>query len=512
MDSSTPEFDLLILGGGVTGAAAAREAALAGWSVCLVEKGDFTSGTSSRSSKLIHGGQRYLESFQFHLVRESCVERATLARLAPHLVRPLPFIFPVGETGAPPSWLLSAGLALYQTLAAGTHPLRKEFLRLSSQLLDAEARGLAPEGWNGAFRYFDAQSDDCLLTLAFLREAGRRGAVLRSYTEVTKIVRGARGEASGVEARDVLTGKPFSARARLVVAALGPWSNSLSQLTGEELGRVVRPSRGAHFFLPAGRLSLSAAVVLLDSQNRRCYAIPWRGGTLVGTTDEDDLRPPEEIAPTEEDRRQMLDALNRFFPKAKIVAEDFAGGFAGLRPLAESRREKSPDEAPRKERIFEPVPRLLVSVGGKLTTSRATAARLVVRASKILDRKISADRSATTPLPGGDIADVEVWRQKIHRRAFENLKLSPAQSDRLLEREGSNAEAALARMEADRDLAQPLSQSLPYTVADLVWGVEEAFARTPEDLLARRTRLRWESPEEAERARELAAVYLTHRH
>jgi glycerol-3-phosphate dehydrogenase len=506
--SSSPTRDLAVLGGGITGAAVASEAARRGFSVWLTEKGDFASGTSSRSSKLIHGGQRYLESFEWRLVRESCVERARLARMAPHLVRPLPFLFSVGQEGAPPKALLALGLAFYRALAAGEAPGPTRFLRNGNAILSAEAPGLAPGGASGAYRYFDAQADDALLTLAYLRDAAGRGAELRSHCAATKILRDRRGAACGVEAEDRRTGEKFSIPARLVVAALGPWSNGVGTLAGEDFAPTVRPSRGSHFFLPAGRLPLAAAVVLLDRDGRRCYALPWRGGTLLGTTDSPDSGSPDAVAPTDEDRDRMLEAAARYFPGARLAKEDVAGGFAGLRPLAAPASSRAAEALSREDRLHEPLPRLLVSVGGKLTTARATAARVLDRAERLLARDFGRRPSpgpfAAAPLPGGSIADPAGLRAEVRAEGFRRVGLSEAQADRVFEREGDAALAALDRMAREPELARPLSSSLPYTYSDLVWGVEQGGARTADDLLSRRVRLAWESPEEAVRAVPLA--------
>jgi glycerol-3-phosphate dehydrogenase len=514
MSSSPNNFDVVILGGGITGAAAARDAARRGLSVLLLEKGDFASGTSSKSSKLIHGGQRYLESFDFRLVRDSCLERNALSQIAPHLVRPLPFLFPVVRGRSPSRAALAAGLALYRLLGTGARPGRQEFLSRGDEALLREAPDLAPGGWTGAYRYFDAQADDCLLTLAFLRDARAAGAELRSYTEAARITRGAKGEATGVEARDVLRDRPFSAAARVVVCALGPWSNALSALLGESLAPSVRPSRGAHFFLPPGRLPLAAAVVLLDRGGRRCYAIPWRGGALLGTTDELDPTPPDGVAPTARDREIVLGAVNAAFPSRAIGPSDIAGGFAGLRPLA-AFDGKPAAGASRDESIFSPVPRVIASVGGKLTTARRTAIRLIDRVEGVLrkdfGRRPAGPARRLAPLPGGDIEDFARLRERIRKRAFEAARLSPEHADRILEREGSAAESAIARIASNRDLARPISGSMPYTVADLVWGAEQAFAARPDDLLARRTRLSWESPGEAEALRGLCEEVLAGR-
>ncbi len=507
---SSESLDVAVLGGGITGAAIAREAAIRGFSVALFEKGDFASGTSSRSSKLIHGGQRYLESFDFALVRESCLERAALARLAPHLVRPLPFLFPVGEKGAPAKALLGIGLALYRALAAGTSPPRARFLRRGDPAIVCETPLLDPEGMSGAWRYFDAQADDVLLTLAFLRDAAARGAALHSYTAVRRVERAGGGAAAGVEIEEEPSGRRRTVAARTVVAALGPWSNGLSALVGEEIAPAVRPSRGSHFFLPAGRLPVTAASVLLDREGRRCYAIPWRGGTLLGTTDVDDSSSPDDVAPTAEDREILLDAARRFFPSARLGEDDVSGGFAGLRPLAAGGAEGPSSRASREESIGEPIPRLVVSVGGKLTTARRTAMRVVHRVEAILRRDFgrTGSRGVETPLPGGAIPDFEKFRAAIRKEAFRELGFSEARADRVIEREGADAPAAIARMSRERDLARPISEALPYTVADLVWGVERGGARTVEDLLLRRVRLAWESPAEAAACAELAADVL----
>lgn len=505
----------MILGGGITGAAAARDAARRGLSVLLLEKGDFASGTSSKSSKLVHGGQRYLESFDFRIVRESCLERDALSRMAPHLVRPLPFLFPVGELGAPPRPLVSLGLSLYRLLGAGTRPGAKEYLRADEASLSREAPGLAPEAWTGAYRYFDAQADDCLLTLAFLRDAKAAGAELHSYTEAVRINRGARGEAIGVESRDLLAERAGSARARVVLCALGPWSNALSELLGESIAPCVRPSRGTHFFLPPGRLPLSAAVVLIDRERRRCYAIPWRGGTLIGTTDEEDTAPPDAVAPTNRDRELLLGAVHAFFPSIAVRPEELGKGFAGLRPLALFDGRRPAVDASRDELIFSPVPRAIAVAGGKLTTARRTAFRLIDRAERVLrddfGRRPSGRPQGLAPLPGGRIQNFDELRRGIRKRAFAAAKLSPEHADRILEREGAAAESAIARIGSSPDLARPISDSMPYTLSDLVWGVEEAFARTPDDLLSRRTRLAWESPAEAESLRGLCEEILAGR-
>jgi glycerol-3-phosphate dehydrogenase len=411
---------------------------------------------------------------------------------------------------------MALGLAFYRALAWGSRPDPARFLRSGDRGLRDEAPLLDPAGWTGAFRYFDAQADDVLLTLAFLRDAAARGARLHSYIAVRKIARDSRGPASGFEGENRRTGEKVVIRARAVVSALGPWSNGLSELLQEELPPLVRPTRGSHFFLAPGVLTVRAAVVLMDRGGRRCYAIPWRGGTLLGTTDADDSVAPDAVAPTEGDRTVLLGAASRFFPSAHLTERDLGAGFSGLRPLVDHPPGEAPENASREERIMEVIPRLLASVGGKLTTARLTARHVVDRVERILARDFGIGPRGITapeaPLPGGRIADLHRFRAEVRGEAFLRLRLSEAHADRILEREGSEALEAIQRMVKEPELARSISDSLPYTISDLVWGVERAFATTVDDLLSRRVRLSWESPIEAARLSGLAQdILVRHR-
>jgi glycerol-3-phosphate dehydrogenase len=494
-------FDVLVVGGGIVGAGVARDAALRGLHTALIEKDDFASGTSSRSSKLIHGGQRYLETGDFGLVYESCAERALLSRLAPHLVRPLPFLFPAGAPGFPSRVTLALGLWLYDAIALGRNVERHHFV--SAVSARREAPRLEPREFSGAFRYFDAQADDALLVIANLRDARDLGAALAPRVAMRELRRGARGRTQGVLAEDARSGRRFPIAARSVIACLGVWTGDLEVLLGEPLPVRLRPARGSHLFLRPGALPVSAAVVMLDRDGRRCYAIPWRGGTLLGTTDTEDSTPPERVAPTAEDRDRLLEAAARSFPGAALGVAAIAGAYAGLRPLLEEPG-KDPDDLSRRERIFSPAPGLVVVVGGKLTTYRRMARKALDQALRA--ENLSARRCATArrPLPGGEIADIGRFREEFRRLARQEAGLDAPQADRLVELEGSRAPRAVARIAARSELARPLSRELPYVFYEFLWAFGEGLAEEADDALARRMALAWECPREAEEARNLA--------
>jgi glycerol-3-phosphate dehydrogenase len=495
-------FDVLVVGGGIVGAGVARDAALRGLRTALIEKDDFASGTSSRSSKLIHGGQRYLESGDFGLVYESCAERALLSRLAPHLVRPLPFLFPIGGPESPSRLSLALGLTLYDAIALGRNVARHRFVPAASAR--KEVPGLEPRSFAGAFRYFDAQADDALLVIANLRDARDLGAVVAGRVAMRELRRKSGGAVEGVAAEDVRTGRRFPIAARSVVACLGVWTGVLERLLAQELSVRLRPARGSHLFLGPGTLKVSAAVVMLDRDARRCYAIPWRGGTLLGTTDDEDSTAPEQVAPTSADRQRLLEAAGLAFPGLSLGDRDVAGAFAGLRPLLEEPG-KDPDDLSRREKIISPAPGLVAVVGGKLTTYRRMARRALDRALRSAGSAARPCATGKRPLPGGEIHDIDRFREELRRLAWKEAGLEPPQADRLIELEGSKAPRAVARMAARPELARPLSRDLPYTLYDILWALEEGLAEEESDVLTRRTHLSWESPAEAEEARNLVA-------
>lgn len=437
--------DILVVGGGIHGSAVARDAAMRGLRVLLVERDDLASGTSSRSSKLIHGGIRYLETRQLGLVREALRERETLLRIAPEgLVRPVRFLIPHyrGE-GRRASWV-GLGLTLYAALAGRTRLARHE--RVSArEALELEP-GLKPDGLTGASLYWDAQTDDAALCVAVALAAEASGAELRTHTALTAL----RFEAGlwRVRMRDGMTGETRTAEARAVVNAAGPWAEEVRALAGHGRGVGLRRSRGTHIVLPAA--TRERALLLTARRDRRVFfVLPWGAYSLVGTTDVDDPAPPGEVGPTAEDIRYLLDETARVLPTVDPRARPLRA-FAGVRSLLQSGTSE-PSANPREHRVI--LEGTLVSlIGGKYTTHRSLAERAVDRVVRALGVKAAPCATAVTPLPDRREKAITALRA-VHP----------------------------GRVDAGRGLA--------ITEAETVYAVREERARSLEDILLRRTRL-----------------------
>ena len=385
-------YDLLVIGGGIQGCAVARDAALRGLRVVLLERGDFASGTSSRSSKLIHGGIRYLETGQLRLVREALRERALLLDRAPEYVRPLPFLIPHYAHEGRSSLAVTVGLTLYAALA-GHHPLAAHRRMSAAEALALEP-SLRAEGLQGASFYWDAQMDDALLCVATAVGAERAGATLQSYAEATALE--APGAAWRAGYRDVDTGEEGSLEARAVVNAAGPWAETIRALAGATRGAGLRRTRGTHVVLPG--LTRERALLLTARRDGRVFfVLPWGRHSLVGTTDVDDKTPPERIAATPEDIVYLLEEAARALPAVSTGARPLRV-FAGLRSLAQGSA-ILPWANSREHRILEEGT-MLTLIGGKYTTHRSLAERVVDRIVRLTG--VSAGRSLTaeTPVPG----------------------------------------------------------------------------------------------------------------
>jgi glycerol-3-phosphate dehydrogenase len=477
--------DILIIGGGITGAGIARDAAMRGLQVALVECGDFGHGTSGASSRLIHGGLRYLEHGWFKLVFEASRERRTLLRIAPHLVRPRAFTFPVHKGSRVRRWQISAGVLLYDLLAlfrnAQQHRWlsRKGVLRLEPLLRDQDLAGGA--------EYWDAQCDDARLVLAVIRSAHRHGAQLASYTRVHALEK-AGGRVRGALLEDVLTGRRFTARAHVVVNATGPWTDGLRRLDDPDARPLLRPTKGAHIVVPQARIGNTGAVTLLSPVDGRVmFVLPWGRMTVVGTTDTDSVESPDTVRADATDVAYLLRSANAVFPNARLSTADVVATWAGLRPLL-----AAPGRAvavPREHEIHESAAGLITIAGGKLTTFRVMAAQTVNvaarRLSKLDGRKVP--RSAPTdlePLPGGDIAD---YRQLATELEKEGLPRDVAMH--LVATYGSEAAAVANVVAADGTLAAPLIPGEPWIKAEVIYQARREMALTVSDVLVRRTRL-----------------------
>ena len=402
-------FDLLVIGGGILGAGIARDAALRGLSVALVEQGDFVSGTSSKTTKLIHGGLRYLEQFDLGLVRESCRERRTLLTLAPHLVKPLPFIIPVYRDGPRPAWKVRLGVALYDRLA-GRAALGPHHFYGSARAHDLEPQ-LPGDRISGAVEYADAQMDDVRLCLETLFDAAEHGAVAVNYAKVVRFhaqhdrVASASGSATtgrrlvtGAEVESLAGPGSWLAQAKVIVNAAGPWADTVRRLADPQATNIVRRSKGIHIVYP--KLPLTRAVVLSAHRDGRIYfVIPWRGWSLIGTTDTDDDAAPEKARATAEDVAYLLEETNQLLPGLGLAKERIVTTFAGVRPLAAGRDgDRVPWQMSRTHRLHEDPNGLLSIVGGKYTTYRAIAEEVVDRVVRRLGRAPIACRTAEAPL------------------------------------------------------------------------------------------------------------------
>ena len=484
------EYDLLVVGGGITGCGIARDAALRGVKVALVEKDDFASGTSSRSSRLVHGGLRYLEHGYLHLVFEASGERRRLLRLAPHLVRPLEFIWPVYAGARVPQWKLNAGLTLYDALAlfrnVGTHR------RLSIRQIAAREPALRHEGLVGGARYFDAATDDARLTLANAIGAREAGAVVVNHAMVAELlVRD--GAAYGARIVDMLDAVRIDVRAKVIVNATGPWSDDMRRLA-EGGGAVrssntaVRGSKGVHIAVARDRIGNHGALTLLSPNDGRVmFILPSSRQTIIGTTDTFTDAAPDDVRADEADVAYLLAAANAFFPDARLTRDDVISAWAGIRPLMAGGVENAdPGHASREHAIAEGAQGIVSITGGKLTTYRVMAAEVVdVASARLGNRPRRRPPTYNRPLPGGDLAFID---EAI--AAAERATADPELGRHLVHAYGGRwsavADEIAAAGGADRIAG-------PYTIGEMRYAVRCEMAYTISDLLLRRTHLAFET-------------------
>ena len=489
-------FDLAIIGGGIHGAAIAREAALRGLTVALVEAGDFASGTSSRSSKLIHGGLRYLAQFDWRLVHEARRERRLLLKLAPHLAQPIPFLLPIYH-GDPYSPLkIRAGLTLYDLLGnlgrADRHRMigAKDALRAVSRL--------APEGLRAVALYHDSITDDARLTLENVIDAAGHGAAVLNYAPVRALETAARAngsrEVTVAEAEDLETGARHELAARFWINASGPWVDRVRALVpGCDGSKSIRLTKGTHIILPpvCGPFALFAAI---PSEDRIFVMMPWHGAALLGTTDTDFEGDPESVRASREDMDYLLAAANRIF-RPPLGRGDVQGEFAGLRPLAVEPG-ASPSENTREYRFHQdPWARNFISIcGGKLTTARALAEKLVDVVEQRLGRPHSGHPSRSTPLAGGHTGTFDVYQNFAAWEAVREYHIEFEIADRIVRTYGSRWQQVLEPVRNDPSLAEPLPGSPALLAAEVDFAIRSEMALTVEDFLQRRSGLNWLGP------------------
>ena len=505
-------FDILVIGGGVTGLGVALDGAARGYHVALVEKSDFASGTSSKSTKLVHGGIRYLPQFDFALVHEALVERGILMRNAPYLVRPLGFVLPLyggsrHPLGAPfvlpgPAGLrltMSAGLWLYDALAGrrgiGLHQ------RVSTEQALAMAPRLRTENLEETFVYWDAQTNDTRLTIAILRAAAQQGAAIANYAEVTGFER-SDGRLASATVRDTLSGRTLTVHARHIVNAAGIFAGRVAALTGDESSVVIAPSKGVHLVVDAARVGLTdTAVVLPETDDGRIlFVIPWGDRALIGTTDTGagDLDHPEA---TPEDIDYLLRHTNRYLD-VNLTTRDLISVYAGYRPLVRSRRRPSANLS-RTHVVIEEDNGMVTIVGGKLTTYRRMA-------QDTLDLIAHRDGLPIThPTLTMPLAGALAWKraQSELARRCAALGLGPDIETSLAWNYGGGALDILDLVASDPALGQRLIPELPFIRAEIIYACRAEMAMRLEDTLARRARIELEASDRgAGVATEVAAL------
>ena len=470
-------FDVIVVGGGITGAGIARDATLRGLRVGLFEQADFGSGTSSRSSRLVHGGVRYLEHGHLHLVLESSRERRTLLHIAPHLVRPLAFTWPVYAGARVPLWKLRLGLTLYDVLALYRNVGRSR--RLAPDAVRRGEPNLLPERLVGGARYYDAATDDARLVLANVVAAHEQGAIALNYAAVTRVY--GRDKSSAlctVEVRDVVTGNVHRLATRAVVFALGPWSDEVPALIGQTVPKAqVVGSVGAHVALSRERVGNVGAVTLIaPADGRVFFVVPADDLTIATTTEAAARARPDEARATRADVQYLLSAVNHYFPATRATPDDVVAAWAGVRPLA-APNVKDLTSASREHEIAEAAPGVYVVTGGKLTTFRAMAEQVVDLLARSLLPRFRRAVTSFVPLPGGELTDV---RAAI-AHACEAVR-DQAVAERLVHAYGTR---------------WPLVWNERSGLAEVFYAIEREFAVTLADVLVRRVPMALERSDHA---------------
>jgi glycerol-3-phosphate dehydrogenase len=498
------QFDVLVVGGGITGAGVALDAATRGYSVALIERSDYACGTSSRSSKLVHGGLRYLQNFDLGLVREALLERQLMVSLAPHLVRPLPLVVPAFG-GARPDRLMGVGLNLYDVMSVDRYRLRARRPRrrgsgaaknkpvtqqggdswsperhrmISGEEVSELLPALAPREPTGGYLFYDCQTDDVRLVLTVLGEAERFGAICANRLEATELIEQG-GRARGARIRDCESGEEFDLQASNVVNATGVWADQLRpiELHVEADLPSIRPSRGTHITISQEDLPLAAGAIVPAGEGRTIFALPWLGRALIGTTDNDYEGELRHIAPSAKEIDYLLSAVNEFFG-TELGTEQITGAYAGVRPLISSGDPKKSVDISRKAELYETSSGMITITGGKLTTWRRMAKQTVDR---LVEREARDAPCRTQEIPLG---------QTIDPQELPRLPGVPEDSYRALAARYGHAALEVLRIAGEQpDLAAPILDGFPDLLAEVALACRREQARSVTDVLMRRTRL-----------------------
>jgi glycerol-3-phosphate dehydrogenase len=497
------QFDLLVIGGGITGVGIAQDAAARGLKTALVEQRDFAIGTSSRSSKLIHGGLRYLAQGDFRVTYESCAERALLQELAPHLVKPTSFLIPVYRWGY--HLQLAIGLWLYDVVSRLKNSVPHQ--RLDIATAASYAPGLQTAGLHCGYLYHDCQTSDARLVLEVAKSAVAQGAVVANYLEVVNLLHQQAPNNSpvcGALVRDFHSQAEFAIQAKVVVNATGVWLDKVRQFDEPQTAAKVRPAKGVHIVIAADRIPTKCALLFESSANdhRSVFFIPWYEGIVIGTTDTEyqgDLANPQA---EDHDIAYILHAVNQVFPQAQLTPQDVKSSYAGLRPLI-NEGNKSTKDISREHKIFISPHGLVSIAGGKLTTYRRMAQNLLDEITPLLRQKginPGASRTDQLYLSGFSTELALTTLENSVLTQAKELNLPAPIAQHLVADYGTQAVAILELIRQNPRLATPLVSDLPFIQAEVVYSAMVEQATTIDDIVSRRTRINFFDPVGGEKA------------
>ncbi len=505
-DALGADVDVLIIGGGINGSGIARDATMRGLRVAVVEMKDLAYGTSSRSSKLVHGGLRYLEQMEFSLVFESVSERRILLDIAPHLVNPLGFLFPVYKGARRGIHTINAGMWLYDGLALFRTPRRHRKLKPAD--VTKEEPTLRGENIKGAPLYYDCSTDDARLTLENALDAAARGAVISTYTKCVSFLKDDEGRIIGAVVRDELSGDLKEVRASVVINATGPWTDRTIAMSTPSARSLLRPTKGVHIVVAREKLPVNNAVVCFHPDDERVlFAIPWGDSTYVGTTDTDFDGDAGQVYATLADVEYLVEAAEYYFPNNPIHHDDIVSTWAGLRPLI-SKEGVAESAVSREHEIIVGQDGLITIAGGKLTTYRRMSAEVVDVAAKWLRMtgklpgKLKSAETDSAPLPGAvnwppDDNHARVAKEVL---AAADGRISQASAELLANTYGMRSIKVARLAYKDKALAEPIVEGRPEIMAQVEYGVKEELASTVTDMLIQRTQIFYRDPDQGLKA------------
>lgn len=484
-------FDLVVIGGGIAGVGVAQNAASRGLSVALIEKDDFASGTSSKTTKLIHGGLRYLEQFRLKLTAQLCQERARLERLAPHLIRDFSFILPLSKRHRWFNWKAHLGLTLYDLVALSSqvdhhfHSLNKD------EVLDS-APALTPRDLAGGLRFHDCITDDCRIVISVLKSACQEGATAINYLQAKSFSMN-NGQIDGVQCRDRYSGEEFVIKTKACVNATGVWTDEVCRFGDATWRDRITPSKGTHIIVPSSAFETNTALFLPTNDNRYVFVVPWQRALMIGTTDDPYKGDINNPVPAADEVDYLLHIVNTYTDTQRLNRSDIVGSFSGLRPLVRFNPSSGSEDTSgmsREHLIFETTGGLTNVAGGKLTSYRLMAAEVVDEAmKKLTDVKVGPTRTDKLMLGGWTDKNDFVTQSSTIATVARRLSIDPATIDHLVESYGAESAEILTFVEQDPSLAERICPDYAPIMAEVAFCVLREMAVCLEDVLFRRVRL-----------------------